>query len=137
MHRLRDLNLALMVGDGADAIVPAKRFLDGLEGVLVDSVGVEVQRHGAREAREMVEHEMPIGAAEVDDGPVAHALLEQIVQRRAEIACLHEINPNDTELISNTRSATRSTRRCGVGVRTTKKSKTTPCTVAVKCGRDA
>jgi hypothetical protein len=46
----------------------------------------------------MVEHEVPVGAAQINHGPVAHALREQILQRRAEIGCLHQLDPNNPGL---------------------------------------
>src|SRR3954465_6533334 len=99
MHGFRDPDLALVVGDGANAIMPAKHhLLDRLEGVLIDPVSVDVEWHRAAEARLTVEHEVPVGAAQIDHGPVAHALREQILQRRAEIGWLDQLDPNNPGL---------------------------------------
>src|ERR1043166_3633442 len=66
----------------------AHHLLDGLERVLVEGVGIDVEhgRAGEQAKAVMMEVKMAIGAADIDHGRVAHALLKQAGERPGEAA---------------------------------------------------
>src|SRR3982751_3309195 len=90
MNGIGEFNLALLVADRREQILAPEYFLNCLQRLFVERVGVNVQWLGTGKQTRVIEFDekMAIRAADIDDRFVSQPFVEKTCQRVAEKAGL-------------------------------------------------